>query len=98
MREKFFNRAIIRIACFCAFEDVTDRKQRERGAANSRRTKSRTASRIICRVVVGLIAYEARSTAAPCVQGYNAMQSRIAAIAHDSYDLISQLEPRWRDR
>jgi len=40
-------------------------------------------------VVVGLIAYEARWTAAPCVQGYKSMQARIGAIAQ-LYDLISQ--------
>src|SRR6185295_13711933 len=40
-------------------------------------------------IVVGLIAFEAKRTAAPCVQGYKAMQSRIAAIAQ-LYDLISQ--------
>src|SRR4029077_4541197 len=40
-------------------------------------------------VIVGLIAYEARSTAQPCVDGYKAMQDRIGAIAQ-LYDLISQ--------
>jgi two-component sensor histidine kinase len=40
-------------------------------------------------VIVGLIAYEARWTAAPYVQGYRSMQTRIAAIAQ-LYDLISQ--------
>ena len=40
-------------------------------------------------IVVGLIAYEAKWTAAPCVQGYKAMQARIGAIAQ-LYDLISQ--------
>jgi two-component sensor histidine kinase len=40
-------------------------------------------------IVVGLIAYEAKWTAAPCVQGYKAMQARIGAIA-ELYDLISQ--------
>ena len=40
-------------------------------------------------IVVGLIAFEARWTAAPCVQGYKAMQARIGAIAQ-LYDLISQ--------
>jgi two-component sensor histidine kinase len=36
-----------------------------------------------------LIAYEAKWTATPCVQGYKAMQARIGAIAQ-LYDLISQ--------
>jgi two-component sensor histidine kinase len=40
-------------------------------------------------VIVGLIAYEAKWTAAPCVQGYKTMQARIGAIAQ-LYDLISQ--------
>jgi two-component sensor histidine kinase len=40
-------------------------------------------------VIVGLISFEARSTAMPCVQGYKAMQARIGAIAQ-LYDLISQ--------
>jgi two-component sensor histidine kinase len=40
-------------------------------------------------LVVALIAHEARSTAAPCVQGYKAMQARIGAIGR-LYDLISQ--------
>src|SRR6202023_283289 len=40
-------------------------------------------------IVVGLIAYEVKWTAAPCIQGYKAMQARIGAIAQ-LYDLISQ--------
>jgi two-component sensor histidine kinase len=40
-------------------------------------------------IIVGLIAYEVKWTAAPCVQGYQAMQARIGAIAQ-LYDLISQ--------
>jgi two-component sensor histidine kinase len=39
-------------------------------------------------IVVGLIGHEA-SRAAPCVQGYEAMQARIGAIA-ELYDLMSQ--------
>ena len=70
------------------FEDITDRKQRERdtlGLANeiSHRIKNNL------QVIVGLIAFEAKFAAAPCVQGYKAMQGRIAAIAQ-LYDLISQ--------
>jgi two-component sensor histidine kinase len=40
-------------------------------------------------IVTTLIGYEANRTAAPCVEGYRAMQARIAAIA-ELYDLISQ--------
>jgi two-component sensor histidine kinase len=40
-------------------------------------------------IVVGLIAHEARRASAPCAQGYEAMQSRIEAIA-ELYDLMSQ--------
>ena len=70
------------------FEDITDRKQRERDAqmlANeiSHRIKNNL------QIVVGLIAFEVRSTPTPCVQGYRAMQARIGAIAQ-LYDLISQ--------
>ncbi len=70
------------------FEDITDRKQRERDALTltseiSHRIKNNL------QIVVGLIAYESKWTAAPCVLGYKAMQSRISAIAQ-LYDLISQ--------
>ena len=40
-------------------------------------------------IIVALIAHEAKSAAAPCVEGYRAMQARIGAIA-ELYDLISQ--------
>ena len=39
-------------------------------------------------IIVGLIAFEVRSTPKPCVQGYRSMQTRIGAIAQ-LYDLIS---------
>ncbi|MEQ1755113.1 MAG: PAS domain-containing protein [Micropepsaceae bacterium] len=70
------------------FEDITDRKQRERDAQTltseiSHRIKNNL------QIVVGLIAYESKWTAAPCVLGYKAMQARISAIAQ-LYDLISQ--------
>ncbi len=70
------------------FEDITDRKQRERDAellANeiSHRIKNNL------QVVVGLIAYEIKSTSAASVPGLKAMQARIGAIAQ-LYDLISQ--------
>jgi two-component sensor histidine kinase len=40
-------------------------------------------------IIVALISLEAKSAAAPCVEGYRAMQARIGAIA-DLYDLISR--------
>jgi two-component sensor histidine kinase len=40
-------------------------------------------------IIVALIAHEAKTAAAPCVDGYRAMQARIGAIA-ELYDLISQ--------
>jgi PAS domain S-box-containing protein len=70
------------------FEDITDRKQRERDAQMLTNEISHRIKNNL-QLVVGLIAYEVRSTAAPCVQGYKAMQSRIGAIAQ-LYDLISQ--------
>jgi PAS domain S-box-containing protein len=70
------------------FEDITDRKQRERDALSLTNEISHRIKNNL-QVIVGLIAYESRSTALPCVQGYKAMQARIAAIAQ-LYDLISQ--------
>jgi PAS domain S-box-containing protein len=70
------------------FEDITDRKQRERDAMTLANEISHRIKNNL-QVIVGLIAYEARWTAAPCVQGYRSMQTRIAAIAQ-LYDLISQ--------
>jgi PAS domain S-box-containing protein len=69
------------------FEDITDRKQRERDAKMLTNEISHRIKNNL-QVIVGLIAYEARSTAQPCVQGYKAMQARIGAIAQ-LYDLIS---------
>ncbi len=69
------------------FEDITDRKQRERDAEMLTNEISHRIKNNL-QIVVGLIAFEARSTAAPCVQGYKAMQARIGAIAQ-LYDLIS---------
>lgn len=40
-------------------------------------------------IIVALIAQEARAAAAPCVEGYRAMQARIGAIA-ELYDLVSR--------
>ena len=70
------------------FEDVTDRKQRERDAQMLTNEISHRIKNNL-QIIVGLIAYEARSMAQPFVQGYNAMQARIGAIAQ-LYDLISQ--------
>jgi two-component sensor histidine kinase len=70
------------------FEDITDRKQRERDALSLTNEISHRIKNNL-QIVVGLIAYEAKWTAAPCVQGYKAMQARIGAIA-ELYDLISQ--------
>ena len=70
------------------FEDITDRKQRERDALSLTNEISHRIKNNL-QVVVGLIAFEAKRTAAPCVLGYQAMQARIAAIA-ELYDLISQ--------
>ncbi len=70
------------------FEDITDRKQRERDAQVLTNEISHRIKNNL-QIVVGLIAFEARSTAAQCVPGYKAMQARIGAIAQ-LYDLISQ--------
>lgn len=69
------------------FEDVTERKQRERDAVTLTNEVSHRIKNNL-QLIVGLIAYEAKWTAKPCVQGYQAMQARIGAIAQ-LYDLIS---------
>ncbi len=69
------------------FEDITDRKQRERDAARLTNEISHRVKNNL-QLMIGLIAFEARSTPQPCVQGYKAMQARIGAIAQ-LYDLIS---------
>jgi PAS domain S-box-containing protein len=70
------------------FEDITDRKQRERDAQMLTNEISHRIKNSL-QVIIGLIAFEARSTPQPWVQGYKAMQARIGAIAQ-LYDLISQ--------
>ena len=70
------------------FEDITDRKQRERDALSLTNEISHRIKNNL-QVIVGLISFEVRSTATPCVQGYRAMQARIGAIAQ-LYDVISQ--------
>ena len=69
------------------FEDITDRKQRERDALSLANEISHRIKNNL-QIIVGLIAFEVRSTAKPCVQGYRSMQARIGAIAQ-LYDLIS---------
>ncbi len=69
------------------FEDITDRKQRERDTASLTNEISHRIKNNL-QIIVGLIAFEVRTTARPCVQGYKAMQTRIGAIAR-LYDLIS---------
>jgi len=69
------------------FEDITDRKQRERDALCLTNEISHRIKNNL-QLIVGLIAHEARSTVQPCVDGYQAMQARIGAIAQ-LYDLIS---------
>ena len=68
--------------------DVTERKQRERDALSLTNEISHRIKNNL-QVIVGLISYEAKWTAAPCIQGYKTMQARIGAIAQ-LYDLISQ--------
>jgi PAS domain S-box-containing protein len=70
------------------FEDITDRKQRERDALTLANEISHRIKNNL-QIIVGLIAFEVRSTPKPCVQGYRSMQTRISAIAQ-LYDLISQ--------
>lgn len=70
------------------FEDITDRKQRERDALTLANEISHRIKNNL-QLIVGLIAYETKWTAAPCVRGYKSMQARIGAIAQ-LYDLISQ--------
>lgn len=70
------------------FEDITDRKQRERDAKMLTNEISHRIKNNL-QIIAGLIAHEVRSTATPSVQGYRAMQARIGAIAN-LYDLISQ--------
>src|SRR6185503_4880327 len=69
------------------FEDITDRKQRERDALTLTNEISHRIKNNL-QIIVGLIAFEVRSTPKPCVQGYRSMQTRISAIAQ-LYDLIS---------
>ena len=69
------------------FEDISDRKQRERDALSLTNEISHRIKNNL-QIIVGLISFEVRSTSKPCVQGYRSMQLRIGAIAQ-LYDLIS---------
>ena len=68
--------------------EISERELRERDALM---LTNELAHRIKnnLQIIVALIASEAKSAAAPCVDGYRAMQARIGAIA-ELYDLISQ--------
>lgn len=69
------------------FEDITDRKQRERDALMLTNEISHRIKNNL-QIIVGLIGYEAKLTEGAVRQGYKAMQTRISAIA-ELYDLIS---------
>ena len=69
------------------FEDITDRKQRERDAQMLTNEVSHRIKNNL-QIVVGLIAYEIKWSVAASVPGLKAMQARIGAIA-DLYDLLS---------
>jgi PAS domain S-box-containing protein len=84
----FYDRGRTLQGVFASARDVTDRKQRENDALSLTNEISHRIKNNL-QVIVGLIAYEAKWTAAPCVQGYKTMQARIGAIAQ-LYDLISQ--------
>jgi PAS domain S-box-containing protein len=93
---RFFNLKATQIAqpgnpvhrMLLVFEDITDRKQRERDAAMLTNEVSHRIKNNL-QVVIGLLSYEARWTPAAYAQGYRAMQARISAIAQ-LYELISQ--------
>ena len=69
------------------FEDITDRKQRERDAQMLTNEISHRIKNNL-QIVVGLIAYEIKWAVAASVPGLKAMQARIGAIA-DLYGLLS---------
>jgi PAS domain S-box-containing protein len=84
----FYDRGRTLQGVFASARDVTERKQREQDALSLTNEISHRIKNNL-QVIVGLIAYEAKWTVAPCVQGYKVMQARIGAIAQ-LYDLISQ--------
>jgi PAS domain S-box-containing protein len=70
------------------FEDITNRKQRERDAETLTNEISHRIKNNL-QVIIGLIALESRRAGEACAPGYQAMQGRIGAIAQ-LYDLLSQ--------
>jgi two-component sensor histidine kinase len=68
--------------------DISEREQRERDAQMLTNEISHRVKNNL-QIIVALIAHEAKSAPAPCLEGYRAMQARIGAIA-ELYDLISQ--------
>jgi two-component sensor histidine kinase len=68
--------------------EISEREQRERDALMLTNEITHRIKNNL-QIIVALIAHEAKSAAAPCVEGYGVMQARIGAIA-ELYDLISQ--------
>jgi two-component sensor histidine kinase len=68
--------------------EISEREQRERDALMLTNELAHRVKNNL-QIIVALIAHEAKSAAAPCLEGYRAMQARIGAIA-ELYDLISQ--------
>jgi len=77
----FYDRGRTLQGVFASARDVTERKQRELDALSLANEISHRIKNNL-QVIVGLISYEAKWTAAPCVQGYKTMQARIGAIKH----------------
>jgi PAS domain S-box-containing protein len=65
----FYDRGRTLQGVFASARDVTERKQRELDALSLTNEISHRIKNNL-QVIVGLITYEAKSTAAPCVQGY----------------------------
>jgi two-component sensor histidine kinase len=68
--------------------EISERELRERDALMLTNEVAHRVKNNL-QITVALIALEAKSAAAPCVDGYRAMQARIGAIA-ELYDLISR--------
>jgi two-component sensor histidine kinase len=68
--------------------EIGERELRERDAQMLTREVAHRIKNNL-QIAIALIALEAKSAAAPCVDGYRAMQARIGAIA-ELYDLISR--------
>jgi PAS domain S-box-containing protein len=70
------------------FEDITEARHLERhkdvlAAELAHRIKNSL------QIITGFVAYEIRRASEPCIQGYQAMQARIGAVA-ELYDVISR--------